>query len=202
MKTKGLIIFIFLSVANPHLFAQQADVLDRFTTIQTEETILFNWVIASGSTCNGIRILRSEDSLSFNQIGEILGICGSRSSPIPYSFTDASPIANKTNYYKLQLGDQRNYSNVLAVKFIKLNGGGYTIKPDPVSDEVTIHFQNTSQQTLTFRLIDAQGKQVFTIIGIEDDFISFNRAGIKSGTYMFFLQYNGEVRTRGKIIFN
>ncbi len=114
----------------------------------------------------------------------------------------ASPIANKANYYKLQLGTQGNYSNVIAAKFIKLNGGGYTIKLNPVSDEVTIHFQNTSQQTLTFRLIDTQGKEVFTITGIEDDFISFNRAGIKSGTYIFLLQDNGEVRTRGKIIFN
>ena len=57
--------------------AQAQTVLNRFAVSENSGRVSLDWQIGAGNTCNGTIILHSIDSVEFNPIGEIVGICGS-----------------------------------------------------------------------------------------------------------------------------
>ncbi|PKP02754.1 MAG: hypothetical protein CVU14_02995 [Bacteroidetes bacterium HGW-Bacteroidetes-9] len=80
---KSFIIMILVFLAGPSLVAKETTVLNNFTVIKNNGKIYLRWVITSGSTCDGTKIYRSDGQINFTQIGDISGICGSSSSPVP-----------------------------------------------------------------------------------------------------------------------
>ena len=88
-------------IVNGLLFSQDAPQVSKFTVESINGKAYLNWTIDAGGTCNGIRILRSTDSLIFQEVGLLEGVCGSLSFPTNYTYTDESPLVNKVNYYKL-----------------------------------------------------------------------------------------------------
>ncbi|HLG40812.1 MAG TPA: T9SS type A sorting domain-containing protein [Chitinophagaceae bacterium] len=179
--------------------AQPHPILDNFTAYLDNDKIILKWTIISGSTCNGIRIYRSGDTTSFSEIGSIAGICGSSSTSTPYEFSDEAPIPNQINYYRLELGTQ-GYSTFISIEFIKLASGNYLIRPNPVVDVATIYFQNDSHLPMKFTLTNASGNILQTKENITEDYIIFRREDLISGLYIFTIEYNGDVKIKGKII--
>ena len=72
-------------------------ILDDFALDLNQGKVLLAWTIKSGNVCNGIQIYRSptEDSLNFELIEDIQGVCGDLSSPVTYTFTDEHPKQNQ-----------------------------------------------------------------------------------------------------------
>ena len=97
------IIFVLLVIAKTS-YAQFHPIVDRFDVFEASGKVYVSCVISSGSTCNGVDVLCSEDSTNFITVGQIGGVCGSSSEPIAYNFIDENPIRNKRIYYKLELG--------------------------------------------------------------------------------------------------
>src|ERR1041385_7420535 len=135
-----LLLFSFFPVA---LFAQVDTLLSDFHLFTTHENIILSWTIKSGSTCNGIGIQRSGNDTAFTEIGHIAGDCGNLTEPVPFTFTDESPLENRINYYRLQLGTY-GYTKSISTEFIKLSEGKYLIRPNPVRDNAIINFQNST----------------------------------------------------------
>ena len=69
----ALALLVTLPLQNT-LSAQSDDILDRFTLSERNGIVQLDWTISKGSTCNGIGILRSVDSVNFDGIGKIAGL--------------------------------------------------------------------------------------------------------------------------------
>jgi len=69
----------------------QSPILDKFDVTANHQQVFISCTIGSGNVCNGIEIWRSMDSINFNIVGDIPGICGSLAEPVNYYFIDENP---------------------------------------------------------------------------------------------------------------
>jgi hypothetical protein len=152
-------LFLLLALAAPAM-AQGDDFLERFSVLGNEGNVLLQWTTRSGNTCNGIEILRSTDSIHFDEVGRIAGVCGSPGEAQAFTFTDLAPVINQTNYYKLNLGSV-GVSSVRAIEVVSLQAP-FLIKPHPVVAESKLYFENSNHEACTLTLISPQGQPAFT----------------------------------------
>ena len=192
-------IFIWLAALLCFKSNAQQVALDRFTATTGSNHVVLQWTIAAGSSCNGISILRSADSISFSVIGSIEGICGSSSSPVSYQFTDNNPIPNRISYYRLRLGTLE-LSHIVNVEFINISSLGYFLRPNPVNDACTIFFSNKLNVEFTFSLFDMTGKNVCTIENITGDELIFYRNTLPAGVFLFTLENKSGIGAKGKLV--
>ena len=193
----SLCILVLFSTTT--VFSQLSNILGNFDVSQTKGKVFLNWQINAGSTCNGILILRSTDNINFKQIGEILGICGSVSVPVNYSFTDENPIKNNFNNYRLELGNSGK-SEILSVEYIDIYSGGFQIRPNPVSTEAKIYYDNNKREQHHFSLYNLLGVQI-TNLSSNDDFFDFNANNFPAGIYFFTISDSKTaLKTTGRLI--
>ncbi len=198
MRRFFLTIIFFFAFA--HFSLSQADsLLGHFSLQKLQSTVILNWTLRSGSTCNGIQIFRSEDSMQFVQIGDIQGVCGSSGTSVDYLFEDTAPLNDKTNYYKLQLGTN-GFSKVLAIKIIKIPPNGSTVRPNPVAEFMDVYFSNPNSLSMSFVLYDFFGQEVFRKDNLNGEHLHFERSGTISGIYTYMIVYEDEIHSIGKII--
>jgi hypothetical protein len=182
-----------------NVFGQDVTILNNFNAFEAEGNVTLQWVIKSGSTCNGISIFRSTDGINFEIIGDIQGVCGNLSQPEPYSFVDVSPIKNAINCYKLELGNY-GFSESVKIEIIDLAANGYQIRPHPVTTESKIYFQNKSFENFQLKLFDLNGKQIYNAT-TSTDFFVVNAAYLTSGMYFFRISdMNEAIRVSGKLV--
>ena len=203
MKTtvsKQIFLLPFLILfSSTFAFAQHNPILDNFSVFENNGKAFLNWTITSGSTCNGIQIFRSSDNMNFIQVGEIIGICGSSSSPTPYNFTDDNPVKNSINYYRLELGSNGS-SEILSIEIIDIASGGFQIRPNPVSAEAKVYFDNNKKQEHQLTLYNLNGVSVFTTT-TKEDFFLLDSVLLQSGIYLFTISTNGNLPTaQGKLL--
>ena len=199
LVVKLCILYHFSLVLVSNAFGQDVTILNNFNGFEADGNVTLNWVIKSGSTCNGITIFRSTDGINFEIIGDIQGVCGNLSQPEPYSFVDVNPVKNAINCYKLELGNY-GFSESVKIEIIDLAANGYQIRPHPVTTESNIYFQNKLFENFQMELFDLNGKQVhFTTTST--DFFVVNAAGLTSGMYFFRISdMDARIRTAGKIV--
>ncbi len=195
---RNYIILMVLISAYP-AFSQEADqFLDDFFAVQQDEEVYLRWTILSGNTCDGTRIERSEDGVSFYEIGEIPGVCGSPDKPITYDFTDTKPIKNRINYYRLQLGFL-GITSSKTVDFIMLGDEGYSIHPNPFSESAIFLFNNPDGERYELSIFDDRGQLLISYITSENK-IRLDGKSITAGTYIFRLSTAGTVVKTGKFV--
>jgi hypothetical protein len=188
---------ILLSICSQG-FAQDT-ALDRFTGAESKGRVFLEWVISAGNTCQGIRILRSTDSLHFIQIGDIGGVCGSITVPTTYTFTDDHPVKNKTNYYQLELGGI-GLSSVVVIKVIDFGKNGYQIIPNPVTDNARIFFSNDTRQYYELNVFTLQGALISTLHTTQNVF-EITKMQIQSGLLFFTITSPGSaIKIKGKMV--
>lgn len=197
--TRIFLLLLLLSQPTKIIVAQSHPILGKFYISDSEGDVYLNWSIIAGSTCNGIQIYRSTDSISFSQIGEIAGVCGSVGFEQPYDFTDNNPVKNKVNYYRLELGNQ-GFSQILSVEIIDIESNGYQIRPHPANSETVIYFDNNTKQEQQLTLYNMNGIVVFTTI-TNEDFFQLNTSLLQSGLYLFTISLSGNLPTaQGKLL--
>ena len=199
MKVKFVFyITILLSFAvQPRLFAQEAIILDGFTGIPGSTEVQLRWVISAGQTCNGTFIERSTDTIHWNPIGDIPGICGSSSAPVPYNFTDDTPAKNTVNFYRLELGGQ-GYSPVISVPFYDFTEQGFVVIPNPADDFTTVYFSTSETEAYTIKLFSMSGilMQHYTGTGSSQ---KLEISQLAAGTYIFVIMREGKKNVSGKL---
>ena len=191
--------FIFIVTVNCFFsFAQEVN-LASFFLIPNNKEVILNWTIDRGPTFNGISIFQSTDSINYTEIGNILGICGSSSTPISYNFTDNNPTLNQTNYYKIRLG-YAQFSEVKAVYLKYTPPGKLIIKPNPSSDNVVIDFNNEDADNYELTITNSSGNRAYVQNNIFSDAIEFNTTNWSSGVYFITLVESGGKLFKGKMI--
>lgn len=159
--------------------------------------------IEKGNTCQGIYIERSMDSVTFNEIGRIAGICGSADFDQNYQFTDNFPIPDKVIHYRVRFGSNGPVSRVVSIMYVAIKSDGYKLTPNPVTDNATLYFDNPDNYTYKFEVYDANGKAALTMNGIKADKVVFSAAALQPGTYSFRLSSTASKKgITGKFVVN
>ncbi len=78
---------------------------------------------------------------------------------------------------------------------------GFSIYPNPMNGEATMHFSNYNNETITFMLYDSQGKQVKEI-KINDGNTVLSRKNLNSGLYFYQVKSKENVFSSGKLLIN
>lgn len=196
--SRQIILTLFIIANSIVGYAQHVN-FSNFYLIPNNKQVLLYWTIDSGPTCNGISVWHSIDSVNYNEIGNIGGICGSSSSAIPYNFTDKNPTLNKTNFYKIRLG----YSQFSEVKTVQINytePGKLIIKPNPSSENVVIEFNNEAANHYQLTVTNSSGNTVYTKENISESKIELNTTGWSAGTYYVTLAEPGGKKLKDKLI--
>lgn len=192
-------ILLFLVLFPLGLKAQETTILGSFKATTFNGKVQLSWQITAGSVCDGIKITHSTDSVNFTQIGEIIGVCGSISEPVNYTFTHDTPLQNGKNYYRLQLGPTGK-SNVISIVLVDIGSGGYQIRPHPVTGPARVYFTNENQQPHTLVIFNSNGQQVQQYATIANAF-DIQLPGITNGLYLFTIADEKEtIKLRGKFL--
>lgn len=178
------ILFVLLAV---NLTAQKEDpghpILDDFKVFEISGKVFIDVTISSGNTCNGITVWRSADSLSFDKVGEVVGICGNSNSPISYNFTDANPIKNIKSYYKVELGGA-GFTNTVSIIIIDTKDFGFQIRPNPANEKATIYYENFSNEEFELILYNLSGSKILVKKSNTNAF-NIDTFNLKKGLYFF-----------------
>ena len=191
---------VFLVVFCFHftLFAQHP-ILDRLNISESQGKVYINCVIREGNTCNGIVIYRSVDSLNFEVIGKIYGVCGSLNTPTGYYYTDETPVKNQTNYYKLELGGQ-GFTDVVSVLIIDTEISDFLIKPNPANITAKVFFNNDKNQETELNLYNQIGHIVLKDKASTNNF-KLDVSNLPTGLYLIELkQENLRYKSIGKLM--
>lgn len=174
----------------------------NFYLIPNDKEVLMYWTIDSGSTCNGITVWHSTDSINYTEIGRIYGVCGSSSSSTLYNFTHKFPQLNTKNYYKLQLGySQFTKAQTIFIKYIE--PGILHLFPNPSTGETTIEFNNEQLMHYSIIITNKLGKLVYKKEEILEEEILLNTAEWDQGTYSITVSDNsGKILQEKLIIIN
>lgn len=181
---RKLVILILLFFAGTFTsVAQVIDITSFFKANETQGKVLLTWQIVTGSTCNGIQIYRGTDSTLLTQVGEIIGVCGSVTEPVDYSFVDEKLSQNNTYYYRLEFGTQ-GFSEIIALNVEGIFKGTSQVRPNPIEANGKIIFSKSSAQSHTLTLYNQHGKRVVEKISTENTF-DINALGLKNGVYVY-----------------
>ena len=192
-------IVMLLVLSALGLKAQQTAILESFDATAINGKVQLSWQIIAGSTCDGTRILHSTDSINYTQVGEIIGVCGSFTEPVNYSFTHDTPQLNGRNYYRLQLGTSGK-SPTVVVSLVDTKAAGYQIRPHPVNGAAMLYFDNANQQPYTLTLYHISGRQVEKYYTSNNAFY-IQPMGSANGLYLFTIADDKEIiKLKGKLL--
>jgi len=179
-------------------YAQRVN-LSNFYLIPNDKQVSLHWTIDAGPTCNGITVLHSTDSITYSEVGNIGGVCGSSSSAIPYNYSHASPDLNQTNFYKIRLGYSQ-FSDVKTVHVKYTEPGKIIIKPNPSSDNVVIEFNNNAANGYLLTITNSSGNTVYRKENISESTVELNTTGWSASTYYVTLAEAGGKKLEEKLI--
>jgi hypothetical protein len=195
MKCWAVFILIFNSTV---IYAQDV-VLNSFNGGSDGKQVKLSWIIAQGNTCNGMAVLRSADSINFEEIGIINGICGSSTAPVGYDYSDTKPIANKASYYRLRLGPSQLTS---IIRMLHINHSTpYLVFPNPSCGNVNIIIADADVSKYTVQLYNMAGIRMSTDTIASKSYI-LKRGNIPSGIYVYTIKNDAGKQAQGLLLFS
>lgn len=199
-QVRVFVIVLFLIVfQNKVVYSQDNLIIDTYSAFETNGKVYLDWIIKTGNTCNGIGIQRSIDSINFNTIAHIEGVCGNLNSPQPFSYIDEAPVKNRINYYRLELGG-KGFTRALAIEFIDLSNETYQLRPNPCSQQTRLYFDNPGKEVVSFNLYHQNAKELYNE-KLNGEYIDIDTSTLSSGIYVFTISnQQTKLLTAGKII--
>ena len=189
---KQLFIILFHMFAF-HSFCQNEDVIEYLNASEFNGKVLLSWSILQGNTCNGVEILHSLDSVNFNEIGSIEGVCGSSQESIAYEYTDASPEPNTRNYYRISLGGI-GFSWIVGIDIVALGKNTSIVRPNPINEASELHFDNESNSEFSLNVYSGNGIFVRSELTSSDNIVLRKRE-YAQGVYFYILRSDQLDRT-------
>ncbi|MGG9972065.1 T9SS type A sorting domain-containing protein [Ferruginibacter sp. SUN002] len=123
--------------------------LVSFNAVQNNGVVKTNWSTNNEINAQKFIVERSNDDLSFTEIGTV--VAGNLATLNNYNFTDLDPI-NGINYYRLKMIDRDaafTYSKTIAVNY-KKEISSFAVNPNPVKNILKLSFpQSNSAGVLT-----------------------------------------------------
>jgi hypothetical protein len=163
----------------------QTPILDKYDLIANHQHVFISCTIGSGNVCNGIEIWRSLDSINFNFIGDIPGICGSLVEPVNYYFTDDNPPKNQYLYYQLKFGGFGE-SEILKTRVNHYGVNNFLVMPQPANLYANIIFNYEFGFNYHFKLYNNLGQQVLETFPKKETF-EIKTEFLTNGIYSFVI---------------
>jgi hypothetical protein len=193
---RTLLLFLFL-LQQLQVSAQADTVFANFSGQQAGDEVVIYFTVRGGIQCTDVRLERSTDQQNFQVIYELPGVCGNPTKDESYILTDNSPLANTSNYYRLEMGSLGIYSAIIDVDFFKFNSGEIIIQPNPCT-QCSIYFPNRRRENCSISLYDYHGKQILQSTSSDETYQL--TAITSSGIYLIEIRYpDGGVR-RGRVV--
>jgi hypothetical protein len=190
-------LLFFLSCSFIHFGNAQLVNYSGFSLNAIEDKVLVSITIDSGSICQGIQLEFSTDSLNFNKIDEIEGVCGSSSLSKSYSFLHTDPLKNENNYYRLVFGvSQRTEIKSIYIRYVL--PGEIQVFPMPSNGNFSVYFSNPSNAKANWKIIDREGKVFFETNTVNSDHIELNKTNFISGLYFVQITDENQNKSTGK----
>lgn len=120
------------------------------------------WTTITEHNNKGFAIERSNDGISFIEIGFVAG-AGNSSEMKSYTFTDQAPGLNR-NFYRIKQIDYDGKFNYSSAILIQPSSGknAAAVYPNPVTNNINVTVQLVNRDKLTWQLIDVSGKNLKT----------------------------------------
>lgn len=185
-------------------FSVKAQRINDFNLAPINEGISVSFNIGPGLDCTGYSIFHCLDSMSYLEIYNYAGICGTSGTNEFRSFTHTSPTLNQVNYYKIQLYPYEvAYNRILYTA----NGQGALLAyPNPVSQAnsyISLRFTNASNVELQGYVCDDFGIKVQSISARSNgNLLDLPVSGFRDGVYLVWLSDGALVYTTKFIVLN
>lgn len=173
----------------------QAQRITNFNLYGVGKSVGLNFTITKGSTCNGYKVLHSQDSLNYTVIEDYAGICGNSSEDVTNSYTHTNPVQNRYSYYKVQIALGET-SEVKRIFVSSKNGSGLIISPNPAAKfDKTVELRTVASENshLVGYLTDLRANKFVELDLHSNNFLTeISIEGLKTGIYLVWLR-DGEV---------
>lgn len=189
---KKILLLVFV-LCGTFLHAQLAII--AFEAKQLNKEVQLQWTVGRGNTCQDIEIQHSHDGQNFTTIYTYLGICGDASFDQTYSWTQANPVLNTNNFYRLYTSTGV-ISDTISLRIIGYNESGFLVSPNPAVNETTLFFYNPGNQSYTVELLTADGKLIWKSEKTTGNSILLSRPNGSSSVFYFrLIPEDGEIKT-------
>lgn len=134
----------------------------QFTGSNRNGNHVLNWQTASEQNSKAFYIEKSRDGISYSSIGQVEA-AGYSNAVKAYNFTDGQ-VKEGLSYYRLRMVDKDGsaaYSNIVILKQEAVSGK-ISLFPCPATDFTIVTVSATTPENITLRMLDKDGKQVFT----------------------------------------
>jgi len=168
-------------------------ILDSFTLRRNGNEINTNFGIIGGASCVGVELQRSIDSVNFEVVAFISGICGGTDQTEFYSIGDVDPVPNVINLYRLNLGSEGK-SGVVGIFFLPLQSG-IAVYPNPAKDFINILIDNPLRKTYFLSITNTSAQVIFESAALNNDEVKIQTFHFNKGIHVVNVQFeDGEVR--------
>jgi hypothetical protein len=191
--------FLFFLLAATVAAQGPHHILRSFSAVKQPNGVNLKWVIKGGQQCQGTRVYRADESLVFEQINHVEGICGSFTEDETYTYFDNSPKPNAYNYYRLEMGFQ-GVTDTVVVFFEDFGSDNHLLISSSELNEYTILFSNDLNREATLHVYDVSGKLMHQDSEIGNDFV-IEPTGWRAGIYVFRISGVAETDITGKLYF-
>lgn len=194
-----LVFILFCALVAVHSVSAQDDILEDFDLVQTGNSIIANFSIRGGASCQGVTLQRRlEGDSDYHVAAEIQGVCGGSEFTEFYSMEDSAPQLGQENIYRLKLGSQ-GFSDEIRITVIELSSD-YKVYPQPSADQIFVKFENPNSEEVLLSVYDSTGKSVVRKDAFTRDIIFINAASLRSGIYIFQIEFSSSKIISGKFL--
>ncbi|MBK6263484.1 T9SS type A sorting domain-containing protein [Marivirga sp. S37H4] len=161
--------------------------LNYFKGKLTHKGAELNWKTSSELNNDFFEIQKSEDGRSFKKIGLVKGN-GTTDAFSQYTFVDKSENSG-TTYYRFKQVDYNGefaYSPIVSIDF-KMKAGIISLYPNPVKDDLNIHFDDNDLLSCTVSIYNSMGalmlEKRYVLKGENEQKITIDLSSLPSGFY-------------------
>lgn len=161
-----------------------------------------NWFIPQGLSCLNMEVQRSEDSLAFETLSTVFGLCGSNDTNSPYDYNDREHDSGRRTYwYRIYASSGTVVSEAIRLDYRQFEPGQLILSPNPLLGTGTAQYISLSGESLSLRWMNLQGQEVkMQLPGAPGQF-DLTRDGLPPGVYVLqIISENGEIRDTQKLV--
>lgn len=178
------VLFSFIIVGLP--LASQSQVIDRFkANITDDQSVLLGWTVLSGKTCSDMGLEFTDESLNFQSLHFIAGICGSDAEDLSYSFEHTDNLSGNL-FYRIRFNFDE-FSDTISILAPVKQSSSLWIYPQPANRQMNVQLNSESLQSTELFIFEPGGRIHFQSNLNGQNPIPLDVSSLKPGYYILKL---------------
>jgi hypothetical protein len=137
-----------------------AQVIDRFkANITDNSSVLLGWTVVSGKTCSDMGLEFADETLNFQTLHFIAGVCGSDIEDLNYSFEHADELSGKI-HYRIRFNFDE-FSDTISIVAPVNQSQALWIYPQPAKRQLNIQLNRESIEATQLFIFEPGGRLLF-----------------------------------------